>query len=59
MLVFYNSKIAKLATFISGFKTITLFGMCFTEKDSLTPKQLNMKLHIQNNILIVLILDCI
>lgn len=38
MLVFYNSKIAKIITFIGGFKTITLFGMCFTEKDSLTPK---------------------
>ena len=43
MLVFYNSKIAKLATFISGFKTITLFGMCFTEKDSLTPKTIEHK----------------
>ena len=38
MLVFYNSKITKLATFISGFKTITLFVMCVNEKDSLTPK---------------------
>ena len=36
MKIFYNSKIAKLFTFLPGFKTISLFGMVFTEKDSLT-----------------------
>ena len=38
MKIYYNSKIAKLFTFLPGFKTISLFGMVFTEKDSLTQK---------------------
>ena len=35
MKIFYNSKIAKFFTFLPGFKTISLFGMVFTEKESL------------------------
>lgn len=31
MKVFYNSKLAKLFTFMKGFKTIMLFGAVFTE----------------------------
>lgn len=42
MKIFYNSKIAKAVTFMSGFKTIMLFGMVFTEKSSLSLKS---KLH--------------
>ena len=38
MKVFYNSKIAKLFTFLPGFKTISLFGMVFTEKESLSER---------------------
>lgn len=36
MKIFYNSKIAKLATFIKDFKTIMLFGMIFTEHEKLS-----------------------
>lgn len=36
MKIHYNSTIAKLFTFLPGFKTIFLFGDVFTEKDSLT-----------------------
>lgn len=33
MKIYYNSKIAKLFTFIDGYKTIMLFGAVFTERD--------------------------
>lgn len=32
MKIYYNSKIAKLFTFIDGYKTIMLFGAVFTER---------------------------
>lgn len=35
MKIYYNSKIAKLFTFIDGYKTIMLFGAVFTERDSI------------------------
>lgn len=38
MKIFYNSKIAKFFTFLPGFKTISLFGMVFTEKESLSER---------------------
>lgn len=38
MKIFYNSKLAKLLTFMSGFKTITLFFWCFTENSYLDLK---------------------
>lgn len=38
MKVFYNSKIAKLVTFLAGFATIMLFGAVFTEYNSLSEK---------------------
>lgn len=34
--IHYNSTIAKIFTFIAGFKTIMLFGSVFTERDSLS-----------------------
>lgn len=36
MKIYYNSKIAKLFTFIDGYKTIMLFGAVFTERDSIS-----------------------
>lgn len=42
MKIFYNSKIAKLLTFLGGYKTIMLFRFVFTEKDSLSEYE---KLH--------------
>lgn len=42
MKIFYNSKVAKIMTFMPGFKTIMLFGAVFTEKSSLSLKT---KLH--------------
>lgn len=38
MKIFYNSKIAKLFTFIDGYKTIMLFGAVFTERDAISLK---------------------
>lgn len=38
MKIHYNSTIAKLFTFLPGFKTIFLFGDVFTEKDSLSDR---------------------
>ena len=38
MKIFYNSKIAKFFTFLPGFETISLFGMVFTEKESLSER---------------------
>lgn len=38
MKIFYNSKIAKITTFMSGFKTIMLFGAVFTEKSELSAR---------------------
>lgn len=38
MKIFYNSKFAKLMTPIYRYTTITLFGMVFTEHDSLTER---------------------
>ena len=35
MKIYYNSKIAKLFTFIDGYKTIMLFGAVFTERDAM------------------------
>lgn len=35
MKIFYNSTIAKIFTFLGGYKTIMLFGYVFTEKNSL------------------------
>ena len=40
MKIFYNSKIAKFFTFLPRFKTISLFGMVFTEKESLSEKKI-------------------
>lgn len=40
MKVFYNSKIAKLFTFMKNFKTIMLFGHIFTESEELDCKVL-------------------
>lgn len=39
-MIVYNSKLAKLLTFISGFKTIMFMGIILTEKDSLTKKEI-------------------
>ena len=39
MKIFYNSKIAKLFTFLKGYETIMLFGNVFTEDDHLTDKE--------------------
>ena len=36
MKIYYKSKIAKLFTFIDGYKTIMLFGAVFTERDSIS-----------------------
>lgn len=36
MKIYYNSKIAKLFTFIDGYKTIMLFGAVFTERDAIS-----------------------
>lgn len=38
MKIYYNSKIAKLFTFIDGYKTIMLFGAVFTERDAISLK---------------------
>lgn len=38
--VCYKSKLAKLLTFIDGFKTMMFFGFVITEKESLTEKEL-------------------
>lgn len=38
MKVFYNSKIAKVFTFLADFATIMLFGAVFTEHDSLSER---------------------
>lgn len=38
MKVFYNSKIAKLVTFLADFATIMLFGAVFTEHSSLSER---------------------
>lgn len=38
MKVFYNSKIAKVFTFLADFATIMLFGAVFTEHDSLSDR---------------------
>ena len=38
MKIFYDSKIAKFFTFLPGFETIFLFGMVFTEKESLSER---------------------
>lgn len=38
MKIYYKSKIAKLFTFIDGYKTIMLFGAVFTERDSISLK---------------------
>lgn len=39
MKVFYNSKLAKVLTFMKGFVTMMFFGTVITEKDSLTEKE--------------------
>ena len=36
MKIYYKSKIAKLFTFIDGYKTIMLFGAVFTERDAIS-----------------------
>lgn len=36
MKIYYKSKIAKLFTFIDGYKTIMLFGAVFTESDAVS-----------------------
>lgn len=36
MKIYYKLKIAKLFTFIDGYKTIMLFGAVFTERDSIS-----------------------
>lgn len=38
MKIYYKSKIAKLFTFIDGYKTIMLFGAVFTERDAISLK---------------------
>lgn len=38
--VFYNSRLAKVLTFIKGFSTMMLFGFVITEKESLHPSEL-------------------
>lgn len=40
MKVYYNSKIAKLVTFLANFATIMLFGAVFTEQKELTKTSL-------------------
>lgn len=40
MKVFYNSRLAKLVTFIEDFSTIMFFGVVITEKNYLTGKAL-------------------
>lgn len=40
MKVFYKSKVAEIVTFIPNFKTIMLFGMIFTEHETLSEKTL-------------------
>lgn len=36
MKIFYESKLAKIFTFMEGFKTIMLFGAVFTEEEALS-----------------------
>lgn len=40
MKVYYNSRLAKLLTFMEGFSTMMLFGAVVTEKDALSVKSL-------------------
>lgn len=38
--IYYNSKLAKVLTFIKGFSTMMFFGTIITEESSLTEKQI-------------------
>lgn len=38
MKIYYNSKLAKLLTFMQGFSTMMFFGVVITEKDALSEK---------------------
>ena len=40
MKVFYDSRLARVLTFMKGFVTMMFFGTVITEKDSLTQKEL-------------------